>query len=37
MLKFQNRLELEIAIAATGTINDASALGVGAVTVAATD
>jgi hypothetical protein len=37
MLKFQNRLALEIAVAATGTIDSASALDVGAVTVAATD
>jgi hypothetical protein len=37
MLKFQNRLELEIAVAATCTINGASMLDVGAVTVAATD
>jgi hypothetical protein len=37
MLKFQNRLELEIAVAATGTINSASTLDVGAVTATASD
>ena len=37
MLKFQNRLELTITVAATGTIDSASAPGIGAVTVAATD
>jgi hypothetical protein len=37
MLKFQNRLALEIAVAATGTINSASALDVGTVTATATD
>ena len=37
MLKFQNRLAFEIAVAATRTINSASTLDVGAVSVAATD
>ena len=37
MLKFQNRLEPTIAVAATGTIDSASALGFRAVTATATD
>jgi hypothetical protein len=37
MLKFQNRLALELAVAATGTINGASTPDVGAVTATVTD
>jgi hypothetical protein len=37
MLKFQNRRELEIAVAVTCTINSASTLDVGAVTATAAD
>jgi hypothetical protein len=36
MLKFQNRLELEIAIAATGTIDSASTLDFATLTMTAT-
>jgi len=37
MLKFQNRLELTIAVAATCTIDSASTLDFGTVTAMATD